>query len=213
MEAANTLAHHAITTVSPTCRTGGCCSTGSTRPWPRPLRPGRPWPLLYLDLNGFKQINDTLGHEAGDELLVAVATALHRSVRGSDCAGRLGGDEFVAVVTQIESPDDAHAVARRVQAEIEQPVSINGSPVIPHASIGVAIAPPERDDAERLLHHADVAMYHAKRARNTGWQMYVDGMHDPAHPTRHSKTTCATRSPPTSYGCSSSPSSTPPAAR
>ncbi|MFI5937320.1 putative bifunctional diguanylate cyclase/phosphodiesterase [Actinoplanes sp. NPDC051494] len=135
--------------------------------------------VLYLDLDGFKKVNDTYGHEAGDALLVAVGRALHRCVLGSDTVGRLGGDEFAVVLTRITTVDDAVAVATRILAELALPVEVNGRDLQPRASIGIALAIGEAVGTDALLHRADTAMYHAKRDRTANWRLYVDGLHDP----------------------------------
>jgi diguanylate cyclase (GGDEF)-like protein/PAS domain S-box-containing protein len=139
--------------------------------------------VLYLDLDGFKQVNDTYGHEAGDALLVSVAGSMQRSVLGADTAGRLGGDEFGVVLTQVRSADDAVAVARRILAELAQPVPFNGGVLQPRASIGIALAAGRPLATDELLHRADTAMYHAKRDAGSQWRVYADGMHDPSRGT------------------------------
>jgi diguanylate cyclase (GGDEF)-like protein/PAS domain S-box-containing protein len=132
--------------------------------------------VLFLDLDGFKDVNDTFGHQRGDALIVAVAAMLRRSVLGSDIVGRLGGDEFGVVLTGIDSPDKAVAVTKRLLAEMNKPVMIGGQTIHARASIGVALAEPRDADASVLLHHADVAMYAAKRRQTHGFQLYVAGM-------------------------------------
>jgi diguanylate cyclase (GGDEF)-like protein/PAS domain S-box-containing protein len=141
---------------------------------------GRTPAVLFLDLDGFKQVNDTLGHRCGDELIIAVAAMLRRGVLGSDLVGRLGGDEFGIVLSGVTSSDDAVTVARRVLAEMDHPVPIGAQELYARASIGVAVARPGDGDADALLHHADIAMYGAKRRRTHSYQLYVDGMRDPA---------------------------------
>src|SRR5262249_58102410 len=93
--------------------------------------------VLFIDLDGFKQVNDTLGHDAGDGLIVAVAGMLRRSVLGADLVGRLGGDEFAVVLAGIESTDKAISVAKRILAEMAHPVRLAGEDVYAQASIGV----------------------------------------------------------------------------
>jgi diguanylate cyclase (GGDEF)-like protein/PAS domain S-box-containing protein len=137
--------------------------------------------VLYLDLNGFKQVNDQYGHETGDGLLISVARSLRRCVLGSDTTGRLGGDEFAIVLTNITGPDDAIAVAARILNEVGRPVEINGRTFTPGVSIGIALAAPGITTTV-LLHQADTAMYHAKRERTAGWRLFVDGLHDPSAP-------------------------------
>ena len=136
--------------------------------------------VLYLDLDGFKQVNDTHGHETGDALLVAVARRLRRCVLGSDQVGRLGGDEFAVILTQITSVDDAVAVARRILVELNQPVIVGGKMVSAGASIGIALAERGALKTDELLHRADTAMYHSKRDEKNSWRLYVEGMHDPS---------------------------------
>jgi diguanylate cyclase (GGDEF)-like protein/PAS domain S-box-containing protein len=135
--------------------------------------------VLYLDLDGFKQINDTYGHEAGDALLVSVAGSMQRSVLGADTAGRLGGDEFGVVLTQVRSAEDAIAVARRILADLARPVPFHGGALQPRASIGIALAGGSQLATDELLHRADTAMYHAKRDAGSQWRVYADGMLDP----------------------------------
>jgi diguanylate cyclase (GGDEF)-like protein/PAS domain S-box-containing protein len=136
--------------------------------------------VLYLDLDGFKQVNDTHGHDAGDALLVTVADSLRRCVLGGDTVGRMGGDEFAVVLNRVASADDAVSVAKRILGDLARPVTVNGVEVRPRASIGVALAEPGRSETDEVLHRADTAMYHAKRAGTTGWQLYAEGMHDPS---------------------------------
>ncbi len=139
--------------------------------------------VLYLDLDGFKQVNDTYGHEAGDAMLISVAAGLQRSVLGSDLVGRLGGDEFAIVLHQVKTADDAVTVAKRILAELSRPIEINGVSLQPRTSIGIALADGNDAGTDELLGRADSAMYHAKRDRTISWQLYVDGMHDPHHGT------------------------------
>jgi diguanylate cyclase (GGDEF)-like protein/PAS domain S-box-containing protein len=134
--------------------------------------------VLYLDLDGFKQVNDSYGHETGDALLKAVAAGLHRCVLGSDTVGRLGGDEFAVVLNHISCVEDAVTVARRILSETAQPVSVNGYTLNPATSIGIALSEPGLQ-TDQLLHRADTAMYHAKRSRSGSYQLYIDGMHEP----------------------------------
>jgi diguanylate cyclase (GGDEF)-like protein len=122
--------------------------------------------ILFCDLNGFKPINDRLGHAAGDHLLVEVARRLAISIRQSDTVSRFGGDEFVALLRDAQ-PADVTGVLSRISAELSRPVGLPTEPVTVGASIGTATSVPG-DDAETLIRRADVAMYHAKRAGPTG---------------------------------------------
>jgi diguanylate cyclase (GGDEF)-like protein/PAS domain S-box-containing protein len=128
--------------------------------------------VLFIDLDLFKEINDTLGHEAGDGFLVAVADMLRRSVLGSDVVGRLGGDEFAVALTGVDAAESAVAVANRLIREMRQPVVIAGQPLIARASIGIAVAESADVTSDQLLRQADSAMYAAKRDRTGGWRRY-----------------------------------------
>ncbi|GAA2385531.1 sensor domain-containing diguanylate cyclase [Dactylosporangium salmoneum] len=139
-------------------------------------RGGRIPAVLFVDLDGFKRVNDTFGHACGDQLIVAVAAVLRYNVRESDLVGRLGGDEFGVLVTGVQTADDAVAVAEKILAGMDQPVILAGQAVYPRASIGVAVPPPARVDAADLLHQADLAMYHAKRRATHGFQLYTESI-------------------------------------
>jgi diguanylate cyclase (GGDEF)-like protein/PAS domain S-box-containing protein len=127
--------------------------------------------LLLLDLDRFKEVNDTLGHHYGDLLLQQVAERLHGSLRGSDTVARLGGDEFAVLLPQITSVQEATVVADKLSAAIEAPFTIDGLTLDVDASIGVAVYPDHASDANELLQRADVAMYAAK-ATHTGHTVY-----------------------------------------
>ncbi|MDX1631975.1 MAG: diguanylate cyclase, partial [Thermoanaerobaculia bacterium] len=124
-------------------------------------RKGWPVSLLYLDLDRFKMINDTLGHDAGDQLLVAIARELERCVRASDLLGRLGGDEFAFVMSEA-GPEEATRLARRVVEVLDRPFVVRGERVHVGCSIGIAVFPEHGETLEELLKHADIAMYRAK---------------------------------------------------
>ncbi|GAA4604098.1 diguanylate cyclase (GGDEF)-like protein [Actinoplanes octamycinicus] len=120
--------------------------------------------LLYLDLDLFKQVNDTLGHAAGDELLRGVADRLRAAVRESDMAARFGGDEFAVLLEPIAAEQQAWDIAQRVIDAIGEPFEIAGRQVLTRASVGIAYSGPGRT-AERLVEDADLAMYRAKKTR------------------------------------------------
>ncbi|MDP1534038.1 MAG: diguanylate cyclase, partial [Rubrivivax sp.] len=118
--------------------------------------------MLLIDLDRFKIINDTLGHQAGDQLLVQVAERLTKAVRDSDVVARLGGDEFVVVLTDIDTPVDAAHVADKIVRSIGLPYLIDAEELRTSPSIGICIFPDDAGEGQDLLKKADVAMYHAK---------------------------------------------------
>jgi diguanylate cyclase (GGDEF)-like protein len=131
--------------------------------------------VLLMDLDGFKEINDTLGHHHGDALLMRVADRLTASTRPGDLVARLGGDEFAVLVPEISEPADAVAVARRTLEELEGTVHIHGVDLDVRGSVGIACFPDHGSDVDELLSCADMAMYRAKQAR-TGWALYDAGL-------------------------------------
>jgi predicted signal transduction protein with EAL and GGDEF domain len=144
--------------------------------------------LLFVDLDGFKRINDSMGHNAGDELLQAVARLLRGQLRSTDVVsrmgvlaprldvGRLGGDEFTIVVANVEGEAEASSIARRINDVLREPMTIAGRQMVVTASLGMAMFPRDGADAMTLLRHADTAMYHAKESGRNNWQMYNRGM-------------------------------------
>ncbi|WP_119153323.1 EAL domain-containing protein [Caldimonas tepidiphila] len=126
-------------------------------------RDGGSFAVVFLDLDNFKHVNDSLGHAAGDELLRLVAQRLKGVLRSSDTVSRMGGDEFVIVLSMLASKDDIARVAQAVLAEIARPCMIGRTEVTVGASLGIAVFPEDGADAETLLKHADTAMYRAKR--------------------------------------------------
>ncbi|MDR3415982.1 MAG: diguanylate cyclase [Nevskia sp.] len=119
--------------------------------------------LLYLDLNGFKQVNDSLGHAAGDWLLQEVARRLQACVRRADTVARIGGDEFLVVLEDLESAEQASRVAEKIRNAVASPVLVDGRSLHVVPSIGIALCPDHGDQAEQLLRYADQAMFAAKR--------------------------------------------------
>ncbi len=133
----------------------------------RAARVEKPLAVLFLDLDDFKIINDTLGHSAGDELLVAVARRLSEALRAGDTAARFGGDEFAVLLEDVRDLEEARAVAERIIAALRPPVTIGDRQVNVQASVGIALSPSGADSPSELLQAADVAMYEAK-ARGKG---------------------------------------------
>jgi diguanylate cyclase (GGDEF)-like protein len=134
----------------------------------RARRHGHLMAVCALDLDRFKDVNDTLGHATGDALLTEVSARLRESVRESDLVGRLGGDEFAIVAEDLETPEDAMRLARRVCTSLGEPYHVNGHDVTTSGSIGIAIGPLDREAPDVLLKNADLALYRAKEdGRNT----------------------------------------------
>ena len=133
--------------------------------------------ILFLDLDGFKEVNDSLGHAAGDQLLVQVADRLRDSVRAGDTVARFGGDEFAVLVESIVARADAETVAGRIVEAVGAPVVIEGRELHVGASIGIASAA-DAADMEQLMRNADLAMYKAKSGGGSGYAMYDPQMHN-----------------------------------
>jgi diguanylate cyclase (GGDEF)-like protein/PAS domain S-box-containing protein len=129
--------------------------------------------VLFIDLDGFKEVNDTRGHAAGDQLLVAVAERLRAAIRSHDTAARLGGDEFVVLLHTRALPTVLHVVDR-IQRAIAQPVALPGAAVSVTASVGVAMGLPGEITGDALLRDADRAMYRAKATRRGSWALHQD---------------------------------------
>ncbi|MBN9426693.1 MAG: EAL domain-containing protein [Burkholderiales bacterium] len=134
--------------------------------------------LLYVDLDRYKLINDTLGHAAGDKALIEVARRMRQSVRAQDIVGRMGGDEFVALLTQLDDRGEIERIARAMLAEIEKPLMLANRAYFLSASIGVAIAPVDADDAATLIRSADSAMYQVKSEGRNDVRFFAGGLSD-----------------------------------
>jgi len=160
-------------------------------------RNGNKFALLFLDLDHFKQVNDTLGHDAGDDLLRQVSHRLTEVVRESDTVSRsadsideepgawhtvarLGGDEFVVLLGQINRAEDAARVAERIASSVSESYAIGDNEVNVTTTIGIAVYPADGENSEILMKHADVAMYHAKEQGRNGYQFYSRGIHEQA---------------------------------
>jgi len=138
------------------------------------LRYGRRLALVFLDLDGFKQINDAQGHHAGDQVLAEIGGRLRSCLRASDLVARLGGDEFVVLLEELHESGQAAAVARKLLAEIARPCTLpDGAPAKVTVSIGVSLLPDDAGDARDLMRHADAAMYVAKQAGRNCYRMFT----------------------------------------
>jgi diguanylate cyclase (GGDEF)-like protein/PAS domain S-box-containing protein len=134
----------------------------------------RNFAVLFIDLDRFKNINDTLGHDAGDKLLQEMGSRLTHTVRASDVVARLGGDEFVVLVQEVAEPKQVAAVARKILSALVQPMSIQGQECRVTASIGVCMYPSEAKDENALMKNADIAMYRAKEDGKNNYKFYSE---------------------------------------
>ncbi|AWJ90120.1 diguanylate cyclase [Azospirillum baldaniorum] len=132
--------------------------------------------VLFIDLDHFKVINDSLGHSFGDEVLRSVARRLHGGMRPTDTVGRLGGDEFLIVVPAIQKAAEAAAVAEKVLAQLAAPFAIGGRNFVVSPSIGISLFPDDAEDAEGLIRCADIAMYNAKDAGRNAYRFVTREM-------------------------------------
>jgi diguanylate cyclase (GGDEF)-like protein/PAS domain S-box-containing protein len=128
--------------------------------------------LLFIDLDNFKTVNDTLGHDVGDALLKVISSRLKASVRGDDFIARIGGDEFCVLLQDIADPREAASVAQKLLHELNKPYRIGAHQVTSGASIGIACVPQDGDDVATLLRLADLAMYRAKELGRNGYQFF-----------------------------------------
>ena len=141
----------------------------------RRARPGSNVAVCFVDLDGFKAANDSLGHAAGDNMLVTTAERLAQRARSGDVVGRLGGDEFLVVAEGLRGPNDANALAERLREGFVEPIAIAGQSYVLSASIGVALSDGS-DDAVSVLRDADAAMYDAKRRGRSRWQLFDEAL-------------------------------------
>lgn len=145
----------------------------------RASRSGRGMALLFIDLDVFKEVNDTLGHDVGDLLLQEVAVRLQQCLRASDSVGRFGGDEFAIVIEDATLPADAIRVAQRIVDGLAAPVLVGENRIQTTASIGIALCPQDGTDATTTLKNADIAMYRAKKYGRNRFEFFSE----PATPT------------------------------
>src|SRR4051794_36014931 len=127
---------------------------------------------LIIDLDRFKEVNDTLGHEKGDQLLIDVAERLRETLRDADTVARFHGDEFAVLIPRIEESGQAAEVAHRIAEAMQEPFVLGGVAIHVDMSIGIALSPPDGEDPERLLQRADIAMFEAKKG-NAGHAFYT----------------------------------------
>lgn len=132
--------------------------------------------VVFVDLDRFKNVNDTLGHKIGDELLRLVSIRLKSCLRDSDTVGRLGGDEFAIILPDLESSDVAAIVAKKIIGAVEQPFLIADEEIYISASIGITLFPEDAEDIETLIRNADTAMYRAKESGRNNYQFYTAEM-------------------------------------
>jgi len=132
--------------------------------------------VMFIDLDRFKNVNDTLGHTTGDKLLQQVSGRLTRAVRTGDTVGRLGGDEFAVVLSNLSSTQDASLVAQKIMAAFNEPFQLDGSEIYITVSIGVTLYPTDSTDQDTLIRNADAAMYRAKDVGRNGYQFYTPEM-------------------------------------
>jgi diguanylate cyclase (GGDEF)-like protein len=154
-------------------------------------RSGQPMALMFLDLDRFKNVNDSLGHDAGDRLLQHVAAAIGAALRGSDTVGRpemeqsitvarLGGDEFTVIAESLQRTEDALRIAERIQQALQTPVQVGKHEIVVSTSIGITVYPDDPSPPDDLLRHADQAMYRAKELGRDQVQFYSAEMNDQA---------------------------------
>jgi diguanylate cyclase (GGDEF)-like protein len=132
--------------------------------------------LIFLDLDNFKTINDTLGHPTGDELLKKVSSRLKQVVRSSDTLARIGGDEFTTIIQRVLEPQNAAVVARKLMKEFSQPYWLGGEKYFVTASIGITLCPDDGTTPEELIEKADAAMYRAKQSGRNRFCFHDDGI-------------------------------------
>ncbi|WP_306606850.1 EAL domain-containing protein [Azonexus sp.] len=139
-------------------------------------RYGKSLAVMLIDLDHFKTINDTLGHNVGDQLLVLVAKRLQQAVRESDIVARLGGDEFVVVLAGIDSESDVAEIAGKIVTQLAAPYRIAGTELRTSPSVGICFYPEDAGETSELIKNADIAMYHAKASGRGNYQFYTEAM-------------------------------------
>jgi diguanylate cyclase len=140
------------------------------------IRHGKRLAVLFVDLDNFKDINDSFGHSVGDQLLQSAAMRLEQCIRHSDTVSRHGGDEFVVLLSEVESAQDAACVSEKLIKAMAKPHLIAGHELKVTLSIGISLFPGDAGDAEALLTNADTAMYHAKRVGRNNYKCFTPEM-------------------------------------
>ena len=142
----------------------------------RSERSGKPFAVMFVDLDRFKPVNDTYGHEVGDQLLKAVSERMQACVRGEDTVARSGGDEFIVVMAELARGVDAGIVGEKILKELARPFEVGSHQLDIGASIGLSVYPDDARDVKTLVLHADAAMYHAKHAGRSQLSFFTPGM-------------------------------------
>ena len=145
--------------------------------WQAHLRDPKGIGLLLINLDHFKMVNDSLGYQVGEQLLVSVAERLRRCVRSKDSIARLSGDEFAILATDVKNEEDLRVVVRKVQTQFEEPFILDRNPVTIYSSIGVALAPDDGEDLDTVMMHADQALHEVKRNGGKGWKRFTEALH------------------------------------
>lgn len=134
--------------------------------------------LMFMDLDDFKHVNDSFGHQGGDEFLKETALRLMSTVRATDCVSRLGGDEFLIILESVDDAELMTSVASKILQEVKKPVLIGSSEIVVTASIGIAIAPNDGEDFDTICRQADIAMYHTKDSGRNNYHFFNKKMHE-----------------------------------
>jgi diguanylate cyclase (GGDEF)-like protein len=135
-------------------------------------RRNRSLAVAYLDLDGFKTVNDTYGHDVGDELLVELSKRMKEALREGDTLGRIGGDEFISIMVDLENIKDSKPVLERLLTATASPITLGDATVQVSVSIGVTLYPLDSVDADTLIRHADQSMYIAKHAGKNRYHLF-----------------------------------------
>lgn len=130
--------------------------------------------VMFIDLDGFKEVNDTFGHESGDSMLQAVAARLKSSIRKNDTVARYGGDEFVVILMQLKSMSDAHIIATKILETFDAPFPVNSNSFRLSVSIGISFYPNDTKDVQCLIKYADTAMYKVKKSGKNNYGFYQE---------------------------------------